>query len=517
MRTRARARSLLTALALALAFALPGGPVVANGWEHWGIPLDVLLKSLEGEDPGYRLRAARSLGVRRERSAVPRLLDMLASREEPAWVRAEAIRALGEIGDPRAVDGLVTVLRENIREELRGPAATALGRLGGPSARDALLGALGSEPTLLVRADIVTALGAFADPAVVDALAGLLADPSARGLHGRAIRSLGNTGSRRATPALLAALAAPGSDRTRALVVEALGRIADPAARTSLESLFNTTGDPGLKVRITVALGAIQDGSAVPKLIALLDNEIAAVQFFAVEALGAAGADAAAEPLRALYRRSAAAGGAPDAAADRPEIVRHLAQLSLQVAVVRALTAIDPRGSLAVFLEAARPRAVTRASAVGLRLNEGLYELRRAAIVGLGYSGRDEAVDTLVGDGFLTQRDFRLRAASLRALGVLRRAHTAIAVRPLLRDPVAEVRWVAAKVLGRLGDAQAGGDLVAALQDAHPEVRRQAILSLGYLQVAAACPALAGLVREDRADDVREAAQATRAHLCRSP
>jgi len=59
----------------------------------------------------------------------------------------------------------------------------------------------------------------------------------------------------------------------------------------------------------------------------------------------------------------------------------------------------------------------------------------------------------------LGDRDSRIRAAPVRALGVLGLADTATILRPLLADKAAEVRWENAFVLGRLKERQAAGPL----------------------------------------------------------
>ncbi len=59
------------------------------------------------EDTGFEVRvaAARAAGMARDRAAVDRLLEMVRSDELPA--RRQAATALGQIGDPRAVSGLL--------------------------------------------------------------------------------------------------------------------------------------------------------------------------------------------------------------------------------------------------------------------------------------------------------------------------------------------------------------------------------------------------------------------------
>ena len=142
-------RSVLGIFIALLIIAMNVSTARANGWEHWGIPLKILLDTLEGDDPGYRLRAARSLGFRRELSALPSLIKMLQDREERPRVRSEVAQALGRIGDRRAIPGLIKVLRTDLREELRGAAAASLSRIALDSAVEPLISALETERNLI--------------------------------------------------------------------------------------------------------------------------------------------------------------------------------------------------------------------------------------------------------------------------------------------------------------------------------------------------------------------------------
>ena len=489
-------------------------PASANGWEHWGIPLNLLLDTLEGDDPGYRMRAARSLGFRRELLALPRLLQMLRDKDERPRVRIEVAQALGRIGHQKAIPELVYVLRQDSREEIRGAAATALSRIASDTAVEPLISALETERNLLVQNDIVSALGVFKNPKAVATLAELMMSTTNRSLYRRAIIALGRSLSPLAAEPLLKALALSRTDGERAAIVTALGRIANPKARPHLEQLFDTTETAMLKVQIAAALGAIRDGSAVPKLIELLDDDLAAVRFFAVDALAESKDTSAIVPLQNLYHRATAASGSLDELFNHQAVANFLAEQSLRVAVIRALTVLDPKGSIGEFLDAAVPSDRPRNSALGLRLNEGIFELRRAALVGLGYSRTKAAKKFLTGSGVLLDRDFRLRATAARALGVIRDPASASLVAHLLKDVKAEVRWVAVKVLGRLGNVSAAEKIHQLLVDPHPEVRRQAVHSLGYLGYTNSCPDLAQILNRDEAKPVREAAEMAVSHLC---
>jgi HEAT repeat protein len=486
----------------AIALAVSAVPARANGWEHWGIPLEVLLKALASDQPEHQVAAGRSLGYRRETSAIAPMLELIGRAETPATVTSAILDALGRIGDSRALPALHRVLQESPREELRADAATALGAIGAAESRAQLLIALRREPTLVGRAAIVSALGAWRDAEAIAALAALLDDPRHRALRPRAIQALGRMGSP-AAPPLLSALQTARSDGARIEIVDALGRTGAPEAVGRLSALLSPSASPELRVRVAAALGAIGDGSAVPTLIALLSDEAAPVRYYAVRSLAEANDIRAAEPLRQLFARLVASPAPADSA-------QHLADLTLQIDIVSALIETDAPGSLALFASALAPREFPRDSALGLRLNQGVYELRRAATVGLGYSNSTAAGPLLV-DGPLVDRDSRLRAAAVRALGVL---GTALGRTPLdtlvprLSDESPEVRWETAFVLGRTGAKAAAAPLAERLADDHAEVRRQAALSLGMLGALEARAALAAMAERDPDQRTRAAAAA---------
>ncbi len=239
------------------------------------------------------------------------------------------------------------------------------------------------------------------------------------------------------------------------------------------------------------------------------------MRFFAIDGLAAAGARQAVAPLRRLYRRVSAIVRENRAVALSGDAARFLAAQSQRVAAVRALANLDPAGALDELLDAARLRTYPRDSALSLRLNEGAYELRRLAITGLGYSRSAAATRYLLDGGAVGDRDFRIRASAVRALGVLGEVAALNALVAALEDPSAEVRWIAATVLGRMGDRRAGDSLLSALSDPHPRVRRQAVLSLGYLRVRPAMRQIAALAEGDDSEAVRAAARSVLGLLSR--
>jgi hypothetical protein len=115
------------------------------------------------------------------------LLSVLFNDRDSA-VREDAVRALGEIGDPQAVEHLFMVMRE---PELRTVAVEALGRIGDRRA----------VPILI---DVVTGTS---PPKVTRTVAGCGDQWNEEAItQGAAARALGRIGDERAIPPLIASL-----------------------------------------------------------------------------------------------------------------------------------------------------------------------------------------------------------------------------------------------------------------------------------------------------------------------
>lgn len=146
--------------------------------------------------------------------------------ESEDYVGAAAAYALGTIGDPRAVDPLMSIARDEGRDWLvRGQAIWALGELGDPRAFDTVLCALddpGCEPEAL------GALGGFQDDRALEVFARYYRHPSAF-LRQQAVIGLREFGGPTAVPYLLALLH-DRDDVVRGFAARALGWIGDQRA-----------------------------------------------------------------------------------------------------------------------------------------------------------------------------------------------------------------------------------------------------------------------------------------------
>ncbi len=125
--------------------------------------------------PGERASTAAALAALGPGALEP-LIEVLGSGDWPA--RAGAAKALGQIGDRRAIDALSSALRltpwyEDEDEELRVNATEALGLIGGEAVVEPLIGALRGR-CAAARCVAAEALGRIGDlravPALIDAV-----------------------------------------------------------------------------------------------------------------------------------------------------------------------------------------------------------------------------------------------------------------------------------------------------------------------------------------------------------
>ena len=131
------------------------------------------------------------------------VLCMQPLSDEAKWVRCSAARALGRLGDPRAVEPLTAALGDSDRDVCR-YVADALAEIGGQQAVDALIEGLqgqGEQP----RHYVVESLAKVGGSQVVGQLVAALEDPEV-GVRGGAAKALGEIGDRRGVDPLLEAL-----------------------------------------------------------------------------------------------------------------------------------------------------------------------------------------------------------------------------------------------------------------------------------------------------------------------
>ncbi|MCB2185042.1 MAG: HEAT repeat domain-containing protein [Deltaproteobacteria bacterium] len=292
------------------------------------IAFDLVSPFVNSPDPSARARAAGALGKINDPRSVEPLREIL--RDEEGYVRQAAAWALGELNDPRAEGALLEALRDEdvsvhaaafgvwargsdppalgpllkaLRDEegyVRRAAAEALGELKDPRAVEPLLKALRDEDAD-VRVAAAEALGELNDPRAVEPLREALEDEEEYVRQATA-GALGGLKDPRALEPLLKALEDDNKDVRRS-AAEALGGLKDPRA---LGPLLKTLGDEDAVVRWAAAraLGELKDPRSVEPLLKALKDEHFLVRLVAAGALAAIFSDMSPDPMDQLTAHS---------------------------------------------------------------------------------------------------------------------------------------------------------------------------------------------------------------------
>ena len=202
--------------------------------------LSSLLGALTHEEWLVRLHAVEALGKTRSPEAVNPLLSVLFNDRDRA-VREDAVRALGQIGDNRAVEFLMTVMRE---PGFRRLAVEALGQIGDRRAVPVLIKVLEgvdqldvSRPTdacgnhwdeeIITLGVAAKALGMIQDEAAIPSLIKALRYTMTRADAADALTRFGGT----VIAPLLALLAHESDDNIRYHVKDTLAKVGWRAGR----------------------------------------------------------------------------------------------------------------------------------------------------------------------------------------------------------------------------------------------------------------------------------------------
>jgi HEAT repeat protein len=218
--------------------------------------------SASGQEGVIRFELAKTMGALKAKEAVDPLLAALAApeTEQPKGIYKAAIDALGQIGDPKAVDALITV-QFSVRDapgtqSIGERAIRSLGAIGEPAV-DKLV------ETMEGKNEAVNKLAAEKDVDV-------------QIVQQLAVKILGVVGSPKAAPAIVAYMPqrdcggdVPVDPKTledfdtsmagslRAFAANSLGFINDPSVVGPLCNCRNATHNPGDLWEITAALGRI--------------------------------------------------------------------------------------------------------------------------------------------------------------------------------------------------------------------------------------------------------------------
>src|SRR5574341_822308 len=139
-----------------------------------GRALDALIQAAMHGRGELQCAAVQGLGLLRDARAVPPLIGVLTGSSGPA--RHDTVEALVQIGGPSTAPVLAVLRHPD--PAVRQAAADVLGRVGATDAIEDLVELLG-DAFASVRAAVVRALGSQGDRQVVEPLIGMLGDPAA--------------------------------------------------------------------------------------------------------------------------------------------------------------------------------------------------------------------------------------------------------------------------------------------------------------------------------------------------
>lgn len=185
-------------------------------------------------------------------------------------VRGNAAAALGSLGDVSAVDGLLSALREDEHAAVRGKSAEALGSLGDARAVDGLLIALREDEAALVRMVATTALERIGDERSLEGLLAALREDKNPNNRWWAAEALGSLGDARGIDGLLTALREDKDPAARRSAAYAMAKLGDARIGEWLLTASREDKDLGVRWSATHALAMLGDARAVDALLAVL-------------------------------------------------------------------------------------------------------------------------------------------------------------------------------------------------------------------------------------------------------
>jgi len=418
-----------------------------------------LVQSLRGAGQAEQIALCAVLTALGSDAAIPDLRPLLDGPPAVAAAAAEALQQLGQSSDARVLDALRD--GDGPRRLLLLPLVTS------SAATTEVVRCLGDEDPE-VRAAACAALARIGDPGSVRVLFPLLADPNGRVVHAAssAIQSLGGAdaeslaleaarsehpGVRRAAlrilgyfgydaalPVFLEALGDPDA-RVREVVIAGLPYLDSPSA---LDALLEAAGGPDPRTR-AAAVRALGQSTAEPRVVACLVGSLgdddAWVRYFACKSLGRLGHEPAALRIAALLDDEAG---------------------HVRVGAVEALSGLQSDIAAAALHKAAGERDP---------------DVQRAALIGLGLTGRPESLPPLIVG--MASPDAATRVVAVSAIAGLSAPEVLPALTRAAGDPDEGVAAAAMGILAQRPGVEATRALVELLPTVGASHRAFAALS----------------------------------------
>jgi len=457
--------------------------------------IDGLIAQLDSDDVETVECAIEALGRMGNSRAVEPLVRII---RDGSTVTAAAAGALAQIGDRRAFDELIELLGHEA-PAIRLAAAGAINSLGHPDT-PRRMGLLLQNENPAVREAAARIAGYFGYPECFDQMIRCCSDPD-ENVRRTALDHLPFLEDARVVPTLIEA-ARTGTPRVRAAAVRAMGETGEATSPDLKATLVSAAADEDAWVRYEAArsLGRRGVDTAVDTLIRMVSSDTAPqARIAASEALGAIGNAVALETLAPLTKSE-----------DRDLARAALMSLSAMNSdaavppILAAMSSTDPGRRLdGIIALAARgddfvPRIEWAAATSG---NEIVW---KGAIDELGRRATAKTVAAVI----RLTADPSMRSYCIDTLGRLGPSHGNLLSRGL-SHPQSSVRRAVVEALARLKSPSASQLIGNALDDGDPSVRLASVQAISKLGSRSFDRKLTSIARSDPDEHVRSMAQRT--------
>ena len=284
----------------------PEGQPVSRWWpvayalQRIGDPRATPALLLLATTPGVNTAgfAFRGLGTLKDRAAVPLAKAAAFDTGVDIKVRIAAVRALGQIGGPAAIEPLLELLGQSVNDTIALEIVAAVGGSGHARAFEVLIERL-NDPSAAMRAAALTAAAKLSPDAFLLVLSGLNRDPD-WSVRATLANVLGTFGLQPVIPALEELLA----DEDARVHGSALDALAAVKAPNLTDLLFKSLEAADFMERAAAArlVGDSRPEGGVPRLVAAYGrgqgDSAYAARAAALEALSKYGGEAALQTLR---------------------------------------------------------------------------------------------------------------------------------------------------------------------------------------------------------------------------
>lgn len=237
-----------------------------------GPSADDLLQELKAADLTKRQRAVATLVKMKDPRVVEPLIKML-KEDESFYLRRKAAHGLGVLGDPEAVPVLLEAARNDGDRFVQEAAIQALGQLKATKAEEVLHSILENAEQPNLRRASAFALGALGRPEALARLTEALRDTDPP-VRSAAAWALGELGRKEAVTPLISILVEESDKSVKGEVATALGRLEDRRAILPLVEALQDR-DPGVQERSAEAIKALSAEIIERALVLGLKEEVA--------------------------------------------------------------------------------------------------------------------------------------------------------------------------------------------------------------------------------------------------